>query len=131
MPPVPITSLYAALLALLLCALSVRVLRLRRQLKVKVGDGGHASLQRAIRVHGNLAEYLPMALLLLLLLELRGTPASALHAFGGLLTAARFAHAVGVSRVDERLGWRIAGVSVTLSLLIAGALGLLFPWGRA
>jgi uncharacterized protein len=122
---VPITSFYVALLALLLCALSVRVILIRRELKVSIGDGGHPRLHRAMRVQGNFAEYVPMALLLLLLLELRGNSAIVLHAYGAVLLVARAAHAFGVRRVNESMGWRIAGIASTLSLLAAGALTLL------
>lgn len=125
MRSVPITSLYVALLALLLCVLSIRVLRLRRRLRVLIGDGGNPGLHRAMRVQANFAEYVPMALLLLLLLEMGGGSPIALHGFGIALLLARTAHAVGVSRVDERFGWRIAGMSLTFSLLGLGAAVLL------
>jgi uncharacterized protein len=130
MQAAPITSLYAALLALLFVGLSARTVRLRQQLKVLIGDGGHAQLARAARVHANFAEYLPMALLLLLLLEQASAPALGLHLFGSTLLLARAAHAIGVSRVDENLRWRIAGVSTTLTLLLGGALLLLVLLAR-
>jgi uncharacterized protein len=122
---VPVTSVYVALLALLLCGLSIRVLRLRRRLQLLIGDGGDSVLRRAMRVQANFAEYVPMALLLLLLLELGGSSAIVLHGFGIALLIARAAHAIGVSRVDERVGWRIAGMSLTFSLLGLGAVALL------
>ena len=37
----PVTSFYAALLALLFVALSVRTLRLRRRLRIAIGDAGN------------------------------------------------------------------------------------------
>ena len=79
------TGLYAALLALLYAALALRVVRLRIALKQPLGDGGHARLQRAVRVHAHFAEYVPLALLLLLLLELARLPAALLHGYGLLL----------------------------------------------
>ena len=60
-----IIPLYAALLALLFIALSVRTLRLRRHLKIAVGDAGNTQMLRAMRAHANFAEYVPMCLLLL------------------------------------------------------------------
>jgi uncharacterized membrane protein YecN with MAPEG domain len=48
--------MYAALLALLFIALSVRTLRLRATLRIAIGDGGNERLLRASRVHGNFAE---------------------------------------------------------------------------
>ena len=66
----PITALYAGLLAPLFLLLSVRVIRQRRGAKVAVrGDGGDAMLLRRMRVHANFAEYVPLALLLMALAE--------------------------------------------------------------
>ena len=125
------TGLYAALLALLYAALALRVVRLRVALKQPLGDGGHPGLQRAVRVHGHFAEYVPLALLLLLLLELAGLPAAVLHGYGLLLLASRAAHAIGVARSPEHLGWRLAAMVITCHLLAGGALLLLVVWLRA
>ena len=67
-----IVPLYAALLAILFIALSVRALRLRRHLKIAVGDAGNTQMLRAMRAHANFAEYVPLGLLLLTLVELHG-----------------------------------------------------------
>src|SRR3546814_3776476 len=67
--PFFVTPLYAALCGLLLMVLSVRVILLRRAMKVGLGDGDQPVLRRAIRVQANCAEYVPLALILLLLLE--------------------------------------------------------------
>src|SRR3546814_3661445 len=78
--PFFVTPLYAALCGLLLMVLSVRVILLRRELKVGLGDGDQPVLRRAIRVQANGAEYVPLALILLLLLEIsHQVPAVALH----------------------------------------------------
>jgi uncharacterized membrane protein YecN with MAPEG domain len=61
--------LYAGLLALWLVVLSLRVIQARRAARVSLGDGGNRALQRAIRGQANFAEYVPIALLLLLILE--------------------------------------------------------------
>jgi uncharacterized protein len=125
MPFLPVTSFYAALLALLFCVLALRVLRLRVQLGVTLGDGGHAHLQRAVRAHGNFAEFVPLALLLLLLLELSSLPAAYLHGYGGLLLLARLLHALGVSQRYEKVVWRITAKVMTINLMCAAAVFLL------
>jgi uncharacterized membrane protein YecN with MAPEG domain len=56
-----VTPVWAAAFALLFVLLSVRTLRLRRQLGIALGDSGNETLQRAIRVHANFAEYVPAA----------------------------------------------------------------------
>ena len=58
--PLKIIPIYAALLALLFLALSVRTLRLRRRLNISVGDAGNTKMLRAMRAHANFAEYVPL-----------------------------------------------------------------------
>ncbi len=129
--PLPWTTLLTSLMALMLFALSLRVLLLRVRLRQPLGDGGHAVLQRAVRVQANFAEHVPMALLLFLLLEWQGLPPAVLQAYAGLLVLARIVHAVGVSQTRERLVWRVLGTVLTLVLLSGGAAWLLWTWLRA
>jgi len=100
---VPITALYAGVLALLLLMLALRVVRLRWTLRVGLGDGGDKSMSRAIRIHGNASEHVPIALLLLLVAELNHAGPALLHGCGIALVVARVLHAVGL--------WRSAGAS--------------------
>jgi len=131
MPPMPFTALTTACMALMLLMLSARVLYLRIRLGQPLGDGGHVRLMRAVRVQGNFTEHVPMLLLLMLLLEWHGAPPLGLQIFGLLLLLARIVHAVGVSRVEERLIWRALGTSLTLMLLSFGAVALVgLAWWR-
>ena len=82
---VPITGMYAGILALFFVALSVRTLRTRRRNQIAVGDGGNSEMLRAMRVHGNFAEYAPLALLLIALVESNGAGANWVHALGTAL----------------------------------------------
>ncbi len=129
LPPFMITPLYAALCGLLLIALSLRVVRLRRKHLVSLGDGGQPELQAAIRAQGNFAEYAPLALLLLFLLELsRQAPHWALHLLGAALFLGRALHAWGVltsaPRSRPKPG-RPIGIVLTFSMLLITALWLL------
>ena len=76
-----ISPLYAAALALLRFVLSVRTLRLRRALGIPIGDLGEEQMLRAMRVHANLAEYVPITLLLIFVLEANGADALVVHGF--------------------------------------------------
>ena len=67
-----IVPAYAALLALFFVALSIRTLRLRRELRIAVGDGGNPAMLRAMRVHANFAEYVPLGLILLPMNSMNG-----------------------------------------------------------
>ena len=66
----PITLTIAGAAAILHVWLSLRVSRLRRPLKIGVGDGGNEVLARRMRAHGNFAENMPIFLVLLGFLEL-------------------------------------------------------------
>ncbi len=65
-----ITPAYAAIFAFIFVALSVRTLRLRRQLRVAIGYGNEPKLERAARAHANFAEYVPISILLIYFLEI-------------------------------------------------------------
>lgn len=120
---VPATALYAALLTGLFLVLSIRVIGRRRSGHVAIGYGGNPALERAARVHANFAEYAPLGLLLLLLVESCGYPRWLVHAAGIALVLGRLVHAWGVSRADEDFRLRATGMAFTLTTL--GVLSLL------
>jgi uncharacterized membrane protein YecN with MAPEG domain len=120
-----IVPFYAALLALLCMVLSVRVMRERGRARVAIGTGGNIALERRIRVHGNFAEYVPLALLLLAFMELRGSAAWYLHLLCLGLLIGRLAHAIGVSQDPDVLPLRAAGVVLTMAVTILAALTLI------
>jgi uncharacterized protein len=119
-----VVPVYAALLALLFMILSVRVMAERGRVGVPIGSGGSRALERRIRVHGNFAEYVPLALLLLVFLELRGSAGWYLHLLCLALLLGRIAHAVAVSQEPDVLPLRAAGVALTLAVIIVAALSL-------
>lgn len=123
--PLPITSIYAALATLLVIVLALRVVQLRQKHKVGLGDNGEAHLQQRIRVHANAIENLPLALLLLLLLEMGGIPAPWLHGLGATLVLARVLHAWGFSRRKGTSFGRFFGTIATWVLMLAMAAMLL------
>ena len=115
------SPLYIGLAALLLMVLSVNVMRLRGRYKVGIGDGGHEELARAIRVQGNFIEYVPIALLLLLCVDLVGHAKWIVHALGIALLVGRVAHAQGLSQSSMASTGRAIGVLLTFLVLIVGA----------
>ncbi|QBF31232.1 MAPEG family protein [Thalassococcus sp. S3] len=120
----PVTSLYAGLLGLLFLTLSIRVIRVRRRQRVKFGDGGDAELTARVRAHGNCAEYGPVLLLLLLLAEIQGAPAFALHILGIIIVAGRVFHAISTLSFAQWGAFRVAGMTLTFAALFTLALGL-------
>ena len=119
-----ITPLYASVLAILFVALSVRTLRMRHRLKIAVGDAGNQALLRAIRVHSNFAEYVPLSLLLISFVEMSGASALLVHFLGLCLLVGRAVHAYGVSQLNETYAFRVAGMAMTFTTLM-GASGYL------
>ncbi|WP_269532350.1 MAPEG family protein [Chitinimonas sp. BJYL2] len=121
MPDAKPIMLYAAILAVVFVALTLRTIVLRTRVRVALGDGGDARLQRAIRAHANFVEYTPFALLLLVLLTWGGADSRLLHTLGTMLIAGRIIHAVGISQVKEPLPLRQVGMVLTLSVLLVSA----------
>jgi len=117
----PVTALYAGLLALYFVWLATRVIKARRLYRVALGTGQHRLVERAMRAHGNFAENVPLALLLLALAEMNGLPIWALHALGVALVIGRVLHATGIAREPEEFRWRVIGMSLTFTMLIAAA----------
>jgi uncharacterized membrane protein YecN with MAPEG domain len=109
--------------------LSFRVIGFRRKARIGLGDGGNRSLMRRQRVHGNFAEYAPLVIVLMALAELQGQPIWTIHLIGVCLVAGRLFHAYGVSQEPEMTKLRVAGMVLTFTALISGALSNLEPTG--
>jgi len=115
----PITGLYAGLLTVLFIGLSINIIRLRYKYKTGIGDGGNEMLAKAIRVHGNFSEYIPMALLLLGIYEINGASPLWLHILGAVLFIGRVLHAVGLNKSTGTTKQRQIGmISLFIILLI-------------
>lgn len=126
--PVAITLFYASVLAILFLALSVRVVLLRRRFRVGVGTGDQQLLELAVRTHANFSEYVPLALVMLLTLELwTGAPVLLLHLLGSMLVVGRVLHGlVGLNRSAGTSPGRFLGTLLTWLMLLLSALSGLF-----
>jgi uncharacterized protein len=117
-----VTPLYAGLLGFWFLVLSARVVQ-RRQDGITLGDGGDARMLRLIRGHANFAEYVPLILLLMALLELGHTSTYVLHALGMGLLVARLLHGFALSFTQHFRFGRFYGAALTfLVLAVAAAL---------
>jgi hypothetical protein len=119
------TPIYAAILGLGFVGLSFLTLRLRRQNKIALGDGGNPQLLRAIRVHSNFAEYVPIALILIYMTESIGAPIYLIHFLGISLLSGRLSHAWGVSQENENFKFRVFGMIATFNTIIVSSLYIL------
>ncbi|NVK36250.1 MAG: MAPEG family protein [Rhodobacteraceae bacterium] len=117
-----VTPIYAGLLVLMLIVLSIRVISLRRRLWVPLGHENNEFLLRRQRIQQNFIEYVPLALILMLCLELQGASHWALHGLGIALVTGRLFHAFGLSRIPENFTYRTIGMSLTFLVLAISAL---------
>ncbi|GAA4867001.1 MAPEG family protein [Luteimonas vadosa] len=116
-----VTLLFASLHALLLMVLVVPIVLHRRRARIGLGDGGDARLARRMRVQANFNEYVPLALVLLALLEMSRVPGPWIWAFGSVLLAGRILHAVGLSGSAGVSRGRFFGTLLTWVDLLAMA----------
>jgi uncharacterized membrane protein YecN with MAPEG domain len=112
---VPVTLLYGGLTALLLTVLGLAVSLGRLTAGKGIGAALEGDLVRRVRAHGNAAEWAPLGLLLLLVLELSGLGRQPLHLLGGVLFAGRVVHALGVYRRVSALVTGGAAITYTVT----------------
>jgi uncharacterized membrane protein YecN with MAPEG domain len=122
------TPLYAAIIGLVFVVLSVRTLLLRRRLGIAIGTGEDPELTRAMRVHSNFSEYVPLALILFYFLEVETDADLWIHVLCVSLIVGRLLHAYGVSQVDENYRFRLAGMILTLGSIISASTRLIVSY---
>jgi uncharacterized protein len=122
----PITTLFTAILGVLFFVLSLRTINGRTKNKVSLGTGDSDDMLRRVRTHANFAEYIPLLLIILGLLEYRGVPDSMLYIFGTIVVVGRILHFYGLYSATTPLWARIYGMQCTLWPLLLGSLYLLY-----
>ena len=121
-----VTLITAGSLALVLFLLGAYVIAGRVRFKVDLGDGGIAALRQRIRAQANFTEYVPLALILLLLVEKESIgPRWLAVAMGATLVFARLWHAQGLLSNEGVSAGRFMGTNLTGLVILVGALGCL------
>ena len=115
-----ITAIYAIALTVLYFVLSARVIFTRRGERIAYGDNDSPRVQARIRAFGNLTEYAPIGLILLLLAEMQDITAIWLHVFGAVFTIGRVMHGLGMAFQPKAFHWRQNGMLLTLLALGLG-----------
>ena len=113
-----VTLIFAAALGLLNLWLSIRVARVRLSRKVMMGDAGVPEMQARMRAHANFNEYVPIALILMALIEMNVGAARGLWVIGALLVVGRVLHPFGMDRPAPN-PYRMAGIALTMLSLAA------------
>lgn len=122
----PVTPFYISLLAFLIIFLAYRVTTFRRGEKIALGDeSGSKAMKSAVRAHANAVENIPLALLLLVTLELNSLNPLLLHIFGVVLVLSRIAHAWGLTKSNGPSAGRFYGTLFTwLTVMIMAVLNI-------
>jgi uncharacterized membrane protein YecN with MAPEG domain len=126
-----VSLIYAGLLGFLLVILSFNVL----QNWVRATSQGHLAdrgMRRAERILSSFVEQAPFALILLIVLELKGAPIIILHGLGSTLVIARILHAYGSNDIPGANLLRFVGAQLTFLVLTVSSMACLyyFVFGR-
>jgi uncharacterized membrane protein YecN with MAPEG domain len=117
-----VSMLTAGLLAILLIFLSAYVIAGRLKFKIDLGDGDNPAMQQRIRAQANFVEYVPIALILLMLVEYGGIgPSWMPMMMGGALVTGRLLHAQGLIASAGATFGRLAGTNLTALVIVGGA----------
>jgi uncharacterized membrane protein YecN with MAPEG domain len=122
------TALYAALLALVSLGLSGWVMGSRVSDNVLLGDGGDASLLKRVRTHANFSEYVPLALILVALLEAGGSGHGLVQGLLLALLVGRILHPIGMfaaPNTPRQFACRGGGILLTMATIAIAAIALL------
>jgi uncharacterized membrane protein YecN with MAPEG domain len=122
-----VTMFAAGILGLLMLVLGVRVVQMRMQGRISLGDGDNPELLKRIRAHGNCAEWVPIGLFLLFLAEQAAGPTWYVIALAALLVTGRLLHPFGLKpgppNPARTLGmvftWTAIGLLAILVLVLA------------
>ena len=125
-----VVPFYAAIFALLYIGLTIRVIALRNSRRVSLGSGGDPALERAIRIHANFIEYVPLALILLIAMEMQRRSIYVLHILCLLLLIGRICHFLALSRENTANPLRGVGVGLTVLVLVVASIILIIDFFR-
>lgn len=118
---------YAALNALILLVLSMRVVQARARTETPIGDGGKPEMAAPLRAHANSAEYVPTALILMwALASPLGRSIWVIHGMGLTFTIGRILHAIGLSGSTGPSSLRFAGMALTWIAYVVGIAGVMW-----
>ncbi len=119
-----VSAFYAGLCGLLAVLLANHVLYVR----LRSASQPKWRPDAVLRVQANFVENVPLALLLLLMMELNGTSHLVLHGIGLSLIACRLLHALGLSRHEGANYPRLIGAQGTFLLLSVMAVSLIYAY---
>lgn len=114
-----VTPIYIAVLGLLFIPMTMRAVMYRVKENILIGVGEDPEMLRRVRGQANFTETVPIALFLLIAMELLGAPGTWLHALGGLLVFGRITHYLGLTEMGPAMLRPVGMVSTLLTILVS------------
>jgi len=129
---ITVTAFYAGLLAVFALFLSFQAGTFRSKAGVSIlyGEPVNWELAERVRRHQNFLEYVPMAIILMMLIESNGGSTMYLHVVGILLLICRLAHNLGLHHDNMAHPGRAVGAGGTALISLISAGYLLWLSGR-
>ena len=119
-----VTPIYVGILGLLFVPMTVRAGLYRVKSNILIGTGEDPEMVRRMRGQANFVETVPMALFLLITMELLGATNIWLHSLGSLLVVGRVARYLGLTELGP-VFLRPVGMVATLLTILIGAIWVL------
>ena len=120
-PVLPVSLVTAAIFGLMLVGLAIYVVRGRFKHRAVHGDKGNEDMLIRMRTHANFIEYVPIALILLALLESSNADKTVLALGAGAFFIFRVSHVVGMQQ-EYPARFRRIGAAGTFTMLIAASI---------
>lgn len=115
------SGIWIACFSILYVLLTLHVVRMRWVTKTGLGVGEDRRMLKAVRVHGNFAEYIPLLLFIVTLLELRGTSANLLHGLYAVALLGRLLIIYGITKTSTFSPGRFLGNLLTYAVLLTAS----------
>lgn len=119
-----ITPLFTAVFAFLYVLLSLNVIKQRFANQISLGSADNKEMERAIRIHANFIEYVPIALILFYFIEMLSMSSSLVFYLGSALLIARVMHFFGMQYPKDLILFRKLGMIITLLVLLVASIAL-------
>ncbi|MEM6483513.1 MAG: MAPEG family protein [Pseudomonadota bacterium] len=124
LPDLSVIPIYLAVLGALFVPFTMRVGMYRMKSNISLGTGDDRELERRMRAQANFVETVPLAIVLLIVMELLGAAPVWLHSLGGALVIGRIAHYLGLSGLGPAI-LRPIGMFLTLGTFIVSSIWML------
>lgn len=121
-----ITIVYAGIIAILISLLGAYTMIQRAKSDISWGFGDNFTLQKAIRSHGNIAEYAPIFIIIIAFLEANACPDIWLNGLGITFVFGRFVSAA-YFLIKQLFTLRVIAFWCTNLPILIGGILLLLP----